>query len=347
MKLKVRVIKNSLILLFILITTISFLKIVTSENSKIVVLNKQEYPKLHANWSVNFITYGNYDLIIEGIKGKYTEINDDGNLELLQLKCGKKILFDKEKNIHNINMDFMDNKVIFYDYSCPEISTWTVRLLECNKHKQRFIFGDSEDYADNACEGTDTFVLKIYDPSSAEIQTCGAQDISPTGGTYCDNTDVDSCSDGVICQKVGTYTAEITCAGCSVHAPVGSQTIFTCYAPETNKFVIKNSSGKNIAAFDEKGYLYLKGKNETNTGALSPPTGSFIIKNSAGTVMAYIDSSGAFYHKGSVQEYQASLSPPAGSFIIKNSTNKYVSYIDKNGNIVLTGGLYEKWLETI
>lgn len=202
--------------------------------------------------------------------------------------------------------------------------------------------------ASGVCSGTDLFSLKIYDPFNIEIQTCAQQSINPTGGINCNQESNPSCSSYVTCQRTGTYTSEIICDSCSAptHSATPLTTVLTCYASTTNKFVIKDSTGVNIAAFDDKGDIYLKGKNET-TDILNPPAGSFIVKHSGGIILAYIDGSGAFYQKGTVQEHQTSLSPPQGSLRVMNSSNDYVAYIDNNGNLVLTGTLYENWLEGI
>ena len=120
------------------------------------------------------------------------------------------------------------------------------------------------------CSGTDLYTLRIKDPNNVEIKTSPQQTISPTGGTSCDNIDTDTANVSTYCQMNGTYKANITCDSCSVHTAVTDTVVLTCSAPETNKFLVRNSTGGNIAAFEGKGYVYLKGFNHSNQASLSP-----------------------------------------------------------------------------
>jgi len=198
----------------------------------------------------------------------------------------------------------------------------------------------------SACSGTDSFSLIVREPDSTDISVCPAQTISPTGGDNCNNVDSDSCSQGVRCRRVGTYTAEITCAGCGSHSAISFQDVITCTDQSANQFIINDNLGVIVAFFSAHGYLFLKGDNFTEiSSTLSPPAGSFIVKNSTGAIVAYIDSTGELRLKGNITEEQTSLSPPAGSFIVRNSTGTTVSYITNDGSIVLTGSVYELWLD--
>ena len=117
--------------------------------------------------------------------------------------------------------------------------------------------------------------------------------------------------------------------------------------PEKNKLMVKNITGGNIAAFDSKGYVYLKGFNHSNQASLSPTPNSYIIRNNTGKVIAYINSSGSLFITGSVSMSQTAVSAPLSSFIIRNGTRKDVAYIDSSGNLVLAGKLYYNWTDTI
>ena len=198
------------------------------------------------------------------------------------------------------------------------------------------------------CSGTDLYTLRIKDPNNVEIKTSPQQTISPTGGTSCDTIDNDNATiNGTYCQVAGTYKANITCDSCSVHTAVTDTVVLTCSAPETNKFLVRNSTGGNIAAFDGKGYLYLKGFNNSNQASLSPTPNSYVIKNNTGKVVAYINSSGSLFITGSLSTAQSTVSAPLSSFVIRNSTRKDVSYIDGSGNLFLSGRLYFNWTDVI
>lgn len=198
------------------------------------------------------------------------------------------------------------------------------------------------------CSGTDLFTLRLKDPNNVEIKTSPQQTINPTGGTDCNNIDTDNATiNGTYCQMTGTYKANVTCDSCSVHSAVTDTIVLTCYAPETNKFLVKNSTGGNIAAFDGKGYVYLKGFNHSNQASLSPTPNSYVIKNNTGRVVAYINSSGSLFLSGSVSMKQATVSASLNSFVIRNITRKDVAYIDSSGNLVLSGVIYHNWTDTI
>jgi hypothetical protein len=145
----------------------------------------------------------------------------------------------------------------------------------------------------------------------------------------------------------GRYNASIDCNSCSTHSSVANTTVLTCYAAEKQKFVLRNITGGVIAAFDSKGYLYLRGFNYSNQGSLNPPKNSFIIRDNTGTNRAYIDNSGNLYLRGSISLSQSSVSAPKNSFIIRNNTQQQVGYVDSSGNLVLRGKLYFNWTDSI
>ena len=199
------------------------------------------------------------------------------------------------------------------------------------------------------CSGTDLYTLRIKDPNNVLIKSSPQQTISPTGGTDCNTIDNDNVTiNGTYCQVAGTYKANITCDSCSVHTAVTDTVVLTCSAPETNKFLIRNSSGGTIAAFDEKGYVYLRGNNYTSVSSMSPPPNSWIIKNSNNAVMAYINSTGDLHLNGGITLNQgSSLNPGASSFVVKNSTGNSVAYINRDGSLFLSGKIYHNWTDTI
>lgn len=317
--------------------------IIDCEINDITVLNKQEHPRIYGNWTVNFTTKGKSDLIIK----TDDKTNYEEDIEIVQLKCEEDILFNKDMSISDVNIRFTQDEVVIHNYSCQGTSSWTVRLLKCEKHRQYFIFGDDEDFADNACEGTDTYTLRIYDPLGNVVQSCSEQTINPTGGEDCDNTDEDSCSLYVTCQRVGEYNATVDCYDCTSHSSVNNVSIFNCTAPTINQFLIRNFSRENIASIDEKGFMYLRGENYSNMASLNPPPFSFVKMNSSHEVVAYINLTGDLHLKGKFEENQDDLSPPPYSFIVRNSTGDYVAYIDQEGNLNMTGYIYERWIDDI
>lgn len=197
------------------------------------------------------------------------------------------------------------------------------------------------------CTGTNTYTVKIYSPSRALVKNSSLQTIDPIDGTACNSASNPSTTIVWNCQESGTYVANVTLLSGTDHANVADTNVLTCYAPETRKFMIKNESSNVIAAFDEKGYMYLRGINVSNQGALSPTQNSYIIKNNTGTVVAYINSSGNLFLRGSLSVNRSAINPPLNSFIIRNSTSRNVAYIDSTGNLVLSGQLYFNWTAAI
>ncbi|MBI2134844.1 hypothetical protein HYU09_02560 [Candidatus Woesearchaeota archaeon] len=202
-------------------------------------------------------------------------------------------------------------------------------------------------YAAAVCSGSDLWSLKIYDPSRNLVRNSSIITITPTGGVECDTPTTVSTNLDVSCQTSGTYVANVTCYGCAVMSNVADTNVITCQAPNANRLIIKNSTGGNIAAFDEKGYVYLRGFNYSNQAVLNPNQNSYVFMNNTGKVVAYINSSGDLMLAGSVSMSQATVSAPLNSFIIRNDTRKDVAYIDSSGNLVLSGVIYHNWTDTI
>jgi len=198
------------------------------------------------------------------------------------------------------------------------------------------------------CTNTDTYTLSIDDPNGVVIRT-DQQVIDPEDGDDCNTATSNTAKLSVSCQIEGDYTAEIICDECSDagHSATADTVILSCYAPEVNKFVLKNSSSGIIAAFDEKGYLYLRGFNFSGQSDLSPTPNSFIIRNKTNQVVAYINSTGSLFLSGSLTLSNSQTSAPKNSFIIRNGTGAEIVYINDAGNMVLEGKLYFNWTDPI
>ena len=197
-----------------------------------------------------------------------------------------------------------------------------------------------------ACSGTDTYTLNIFDPNKVKLRSVSSS-ITPTGGIDCNSATSNAVNLSANCQMSGTYIANATCASCTVMSGVNDTGILTCYASESKKVLLKNVTGSTIAAFDSKGYLYLRGFNASQQGTLDPPRNSYIVRNNTGAVVAYIASNGSIYLRGSISLSQSSLAPPKNSFIVRNYTGADVAYIDSSGNLKLTGKLYYNWTDPI
>ncbi|MDP3881661.1 MAG: LamG domain-containing protein [Nanoarchaeota archaeon] len=113
--------------------------------------------------------------------------------------------------------------------------------------------------------------------------------------------------------------------------------VTTCNATLGCLFV-RNKTGTNVAVFDKKGNLDIKGV--LSIYDVGTPDGTdFIIKNITGSVVAWIDgTNGNMKLAGSlVSEAGSTCTPPDNSFIIKNNSGGCVSYIDSAGNVWLKG----------
>lgn len=198
-----------------------------------------------------------------------------------------------------------------------------------------------------ACSGSDKFNFSVFNPNKLLLKNVSAL-ISPITGASvpCDVANATDANLSIYCQQNGTYWANVTCAGCT-HAAVADTAVLQCYGVEKNRLIIRNNTGGNIAAFDEKGYVYLKGFNHSNQASLSPTPNSYVIRNNTGKVIAYINSSGSLFITGSVSMSQTAVSAPISSFIIRNQTRKDVAYIDSSGNLVLAGVVYYNWTDSI
>ncbi len=140
---------------------------------EIEVLNIQSYPTVWGNWTVMFNTTGTANLTITAFnKTGYSEIYNDNistidDLEILELRCGDKVLFNKDGLANNKNLYFiLDNssfvklnetigkelrvKSLFAeDYYCNSTGYHTVKVLTPGEHNQEFRFNDQIVYAHN------------------------------------------------------------------------------------------------------------------------------------------------------------------------------------------------------
>jgi len=140
---------------------------------EIEVLNVQSYPTVGGNWTVMFNTTGTANLTITAVNmTSYSEIYDDSgltidDLEVLELRCGDKILFSKDSLVNNKNLYFiLDNgylvklnetigkelrvKSLFAeDYYCNSTGYHTVKVLTPGEHNQELRFNDQIAYAHN------------------------------------------------------------------------------------------------------------------------------------------------------------------------------------------------------
>ena len=198
------------------------------------------------------------------------------------------------------------------------------------------------------CSGTDTYTLNVHNPDDTLLRS-DSQTISDLTGDNCDSATSNEAKLSVSCSRGGNYTANITCDGCtgSGHSLIDHTTVLFCYNATLNKFLIRNASGTDVAAFDEKGYVYLRGFNYTNQEVLSPPPSSYVIRNNSGETIAYIDFNGSFYMKGSILMSQATISPPPSSFVIRNSSGNDVAYVNNTGDLILSGLIYHNWTDPI
>jgi len=140
---------------------------------EIEVLNVQSHPTVGGNWTVRFNTTGIANLTITAVnRTSYSEMYDDSSLtiddlEILELRCGDKILFNKDNLANNKNLYFiLDNgllvnlsetigkelkiKSLFVeDYYCNSTGYHTVKVLTPGEHNQEFKFNNQTSYAHN------------------------------------------------------------------------------------------------------------------------------------------------------------------------------------------------------
>ncbi len=112
---------------------------------------------------------------------------------------------------------------------------------------------------------------------------------------------------------------------------------------DTYKFYHKSSSGDVVAWLGNEGNIVLKGSCFSGGSCDAPGSNSFIVKNSTGDNVAFINSSGDMcVETGDCSDYSATCNTnPEDAFIYRNSSNDNVICIDKYGDLCLVGGLFE------
>jgi hypothetical protein len=168
----------------------------------ISILNVQSYPIVEGNWTVKFLTNGTADLSIKAVNNTTFGIYPD-DLEFLELKCGETILIP----------DYDGITVSIPDYSCDDVSYFTVKVHTPGHHYQEYTFGEEKGFAQNlastvgvnvkhGCAGdpvTESNPAEIGENIGFQITWTGNTDdhapyIYPTGSSgSCDLTSQGSC----------------------------------------------------------------------------------------------------------------------------------------------------------
>ena len=127
------------VFIFCLSSSLSFAQFFDSyaydDFSDISVINTQSYPYVNGNWTVQFKTYGVYDLKITAVNGTVFGVD----LDVLDIRC-----LDK-------SFDYVtyENSVFVKDYFCDSEGYFVSKVSTQGKHDLEFIFGYDMDYAHN------------------------------------------------------------------------------------------------------------------------------------------------------------------------------------------------------
>jgi hypothetical protein len=109
------------------------------------VLNVQSYPVVGGEWTVMFETTGMADLMIRAVDGTtWSNVNEDNDLKLLEIRCGDDVL----------DYIWADDTAIIKDYECDETGFETSKVITPGKHYLEFDFGGLKASARN-----DAFVI--------------------------------------------------------------------------------------------------------------------------------------------------------------------------------------------
>ncbi|MFA6089774.1 MAG: hypothetical protein WC755_08000, partial [Candidatus Woesearchaeota archaeon] len=124
------------------------------------ILNIHSYPYLHGNWTVVFSTYGTSNLEITAFDGTIYETD----ISPLELKCGDVV----------VPYSYVSSVVYVDNYSCNDLSYFTVYEMSKGRHTQKFVFGQEGSggdvgYAYNDASGLIRFVSKPYLPKTSPI----------------------------------------------------------------------------------------------------------------------------------------------------------------------------------
>ncbi len=114
--------------------------------------------------------------------------------------------------------------------------------------------------------------------------------------------------------------------------------------PNSNKFVIENSTGAVVASVDDVGNVYLKGSLLQSQSSLVPGSNSFIVQNNTGGVVAYFADNGSLFLSGALTE-QSSMSLSISALQFRNSSNDLVGYVDNTGAMKISGEVSENFAD--
>ncbi|MBI2653248.1 hypothetical protein HYX02_00405 [Candidatus Woesearchaeota archaeon] len=110
--------------------------------------------------------------------------------------------------------------------------------------------------------------------------------------------------------------------------------------PDINKFLIKNSSGSNIAWFGDAGNVVIKGNLEQNSNFQATDNFAFKIRNNLNDVLI-IENNGSMYIDGTLFENQGTLTSDTNKndFRIKDNSSNLVAFVNETGYVFLKGTL--------
>ncbi|MBI2653251.1 hypothetical protein HYX02_00420 [Candidatus Woesearchaeota archaeon] len=143
----------------------------------------------------------------------------------------------------------------------------------------------------------------------------------------------------------GTFNVKANATGISESTAVtasltASVTVNTTSLPDINKFLIKNSSGSNIAWFGDAGNIVIKGVLEQSSNFQATDNFAFKIRNNLNDVLI-IENNGSMYIDGTLQENQGTLTSGTNKndFRIKDNSSNLVAFVNEGGYLFLKGSL--------
>ena len=104
--------------------------------TSINVYNTKSGPSVKGNWTVRFSTEGTSELEVVPVN---TEYGSRGDLELIQIKCGDKVMPHK----------VLDGKMVVDNYNCDEEGMIINKVLTAGKHYLNIVFGGQTVRAEN------------------------------------------------------------------------------------------------------------------------------------------------------------------------------------------------------
>ena len=143
----------------------------------------------------------------------------------------------------------------------------------------------------------------------------------------------------------GTFNVKANATGLSESTAItasltASVTVNTTSLSDVNKFLIKNSSGSNIAWFGDAGNVVIKGNLEQNSNFQATDNFAFRIRNNANDVLI-IENNGSMYIDGTLAENQATINSDTNrnDFRIKDNSSNLVAFVNETGYVFLKGTL--------